>query len=265
MKLLKPVLVMTALWAALVLPMEVQATPCDLVAGEAGRVIEIADGDTVVLDNGIEVRLVGIQAPKLPLGRSGFEPWPLSDEAKAFLSDLVLGKQVRLSYGGRRRDRYDRALAHIHLVDGDNWAQEELLREGFARVYSFADNRACVAELLAFEQASRAISAGIWNDPWYAIRSGDDTFGLIDSFQVIEAQVANAAIIRRRAFLNFGEDYRSDFTVTVAPRDVKLFRSAGIDLSALGGKTIRVRGWIQAYNGPNIVLTHPEQLEISNP
>ncbi len=48
-------------------------------------------------------RLVGIQAPKLPLGRPGFSTWPLAWEAKRALERLVLGQRVTLSFGGRRR------------------------------------------------------------------------------------------------------------------------------------------------------------------
>ena len=42
-----------------------------LEAGETARVVGVVDGDTVVLESGAVVRLVGIQAPKLPLGRPG--------------------------------------------------------------------------------------------------------------------------------------------------------------------------------------------------
>ena len=71
-----------------------------LEAGQTALVIEVVDGDTVVLSNGRQVRLVGIQAPKLPLGRPGFEKWPMADEAKQALSELVLGKNVTLAFGG---------------------------------------------------------------------------------------------------------------------------------------------------------------------
>ena len=45
-------------------------------AVEEARVVEVIDGDTVVLEDGRQVRLVGIQAPKLALGRPGFRAWP---------------------------------------------------------------------------------------------------------------------------------------------------------------------------------------------
>ena len=80
-----------------------------LVLDAVVRVTEIVDGDTVVLADGRQVRLVGIQAPKLPLGRKGFEPWPLAGEAKAALGQLALGRELRLGFGGRRQDRHGRA------------------------------------------------------------------------------------------------------------------------------------------------------------
>ena len=63
-----------------------------LEEGGSGRVVEVVDGDTLVLDDVRQVRLVGIQAPKLPLGRPGFEAWPLGEKSKAALEALVLGR-----------------------------------------------------------------------------------------------------------------------------------------------------------------------------
>ena len=65
-----------------------------------------------------EVRLVGIQAPKLPLNRPNFKEWPLAREAKDELEKLVLNQRVTLSYGGARMDRHGRTLAHLHTDDG---------------------------------------------------------------------------------------------------------------------------------------------------
>ena len=110
------------------------------------------DGDTVVLDDGKEVRLVGIQAPKLPLNRPNFKEWPLAREAKEELEKLILNQRVTLSYGGTRTDRHGRTLAHLHTDDGV-WAQGEMLSRGLARVYTFSDNRAAAPEMMALEAA----------------------------------------------------------------------------------------------------------------
>ncbi len=100
----------------------VQAQPSDLRPGGESRVVAVADGDTLTLEDGRTVRLVGIQTPKLPLGRRGFVAEPLADQAKAALASLTLGKVVRLYYGGRETDRYSRHLAHLYLADG-TWVQ----------------------------------------------------------------------------------------------------------------------------------------------
>lgn len=238
------------------------AVAADLEPGETGLVSRVIDGDTFVLSDGLEVRLIGLQAPKLPLGRPGFATWPLAPEAKSALQQIVLDRTVSLSYGGARRDRYGRALAQAHRADG-LWVQGDMIRRGMARVYSFKDNRVCVSDLLALEMKARDARLGMWRFDGYRVRSVPETFDAIDTFQIVEGRVLSAARIGRRTFLNFGDDWRTDFTATVAPGDHRPFDKDDFDLLALEGKKVRVRGWLTSYNGPNMVITHPEQIEIS--
>lgn len=245
------------------------AAPAGLEWGEQAAVVAVVDGDTVALADGRQVRLVGIQAPKLPLGRAGFEAWPLAEEAKAALAGLALGRTVRLGYDGRRVDRHGRALAHLVLADGADeglWLQRVLLARGLARVYSFPDNRALVAELLEAERAARAAGTGIWADPWYRILGPDDLarelFPRLDSFQIVEGRVIAAEVVGKRGYLNFGDDWKSDFTVSVDPAALRLFDEAGLPVASYQGRRVRVRGWVKSFNGPMIDATHPEQIEV---
>ncbi len=235
--------------------------PDGLVADRTGVVAEIVDGDTLFLEDGTEIRLVGLQAPKLALGRRDFRDWPLADAARDGLAELVLGRRVTLAYGGRRIDRHGRALAHLLREDG-LWVQGAMLEAGLARVYSFEDNRTAVDAMLAAERRARAESRGIWGHPFYAIRSLGETPGLLDSFQIVEGVVLDAAEVRRRVYLNFGPDWRDDFTVSIAPDHVRAFRAAGLEPLDLAGRQVRVRGWIYRRNGPMIDATHPEQIEL---
>ncbi len=244
------------LYVAVVFPAPTQAA--DLEKGRSGRIISVVDGDTVVMQDSSQVRLVGIQAPKLPLGRPGFPTWPLADKARSELEKIVLGKPVELGYGGRRIDRHGRILAHLFTADG-LWVQGEMLRRGLARVYTFADNRKRAAEMYALEKEARDARRGIWGNPYYRIRRPEETSNDIGTFQVVEGTVVDTARIRNRVYLNFGSDWRSDFTVTVPSGAAGMFKR---DLLALKGRKIRVRGWIKSYNGPEIELSHPEQIEI---
>jgi micrococcal nuclease len=105
---------------------------------ETGRVAAILDGETLKLNDGRTVRLIGAKAPSPPLGWRGDDPWPLVEEAKQTLDTLAAGKAVELKYGGGRTDRYGRALAQVFVVSGKErvWLQEELVAKGLARVYS---------------------------------------------------------------------------------------------------------------------------------
>ncbi|MBM3518550.1 MAG: thermonuclease family protein [Alphaproteobacteria bacterium] len=254
------------MWRRLVLLVAVLALggAGPLTPGATGTVASVIDGDTLVLADGTEVRMVGIQAPKLPLGRTHVAEQPYAREAKAALEELCLGKLVRLSYGGLRVDRWGRALAHLY-DDRGRWIQGELLARGLARVYTFRDNRVLAAEMLLREAAARAAGRGIWGDPYFAVRSATETPQFLASFQVVEAVVTAATEVRGRFYLGFGPDWRTDLTATVAPRDRALFAAAAVDLAALAGRRVRVRGWLKSYNGPQIEITHPEQIEIIDP
>mgnify|MGYP003134909368 CR=1 FL=1 len=234
------------------------------------RVTEVLDGDTVYIDppykDGNKIRLVGIQTPKLPLGRKNFPTWPLAPESKKALEDLVLGKQVSLSFTGARRDRYARWLAHLHVADGGSslWVQDEMLKSGMARVYSFPDNRGLVDDMLESERKARQARDGIWALPYYAIRNADAE-ALLDetgTFQIVEGRIIDAAEVKGTVYLNFGQDWRDDFTIAIESRDMKRFSDVNPHPRDWSGRAVRVRGWLIKRNGPMIRATHPEQIEL---
>lgn len=237
----------------------------DLVPGLEARVVAVTDGDTVILDSGDKVRLIGLQAPKLPLGRPDFEAWPLADEAKSYLEELSLGEQVSVRFGGAEQDRHGRVLGHMFIGDDEVWAQQEMLRAGLARVYSFADNRSCLEELYRTEAVARAERAGIWADPYYVIGQADrpDTvMALEGEYALIEGRVLNADLSGSRVYLNFGRDWDTDFTAVIERSALRMFEADGADPLALADALVRVRGWVEDWNGPRIEITHPEQIEV---
>jgi endonuclease YncB( thermonuclease family) len=227
----------------------------------SGTVRAVIDGDTLALESGVEVRLVGIQAPKLPLGRRGMATWPMASEAKQALSDLALGRTLSLSYGGRKIDRHGRLLAHLATADG-SWIQGELLQRGLARVYTFADNRARAAEMLALERTARDARRGIWGNPFYRVLDPEEADRFTGTFQLVEGTVLKAAVVRGRAYLNFGPNWRTDFTVTMSRQALRRHWPRDEAAAAYEGRRVRVRGWLRSYNGPLIEATHPEQIEV---
>ncbi|MBW1741619.1 MAG: thermonuclease family protein [Deltaproteobacteria bacterium] len=78
------------------------------------RVTRVLDGDTIVLDNGETVRLIGVNAPELhhpeiPVQRFG-------EEATEFLKRLAEGFECTLEYEPNNlRDQYGRLLAYVFV------------------------------------------------------------------------------------------------------------------------------------------------------
>jgi endonuclease YncB( thermonuclease family) len=252
--------------AALILSAPVAQACEGLIDGPRGTVTSVTDGDTVVLDSGMVVRLIGTQAPKLPLGRDGFETWPLAAEAKDALEKLVLGKPVRLRYGGERVDRHDRALGQLFVTgEREIWIQRQMVADGFARVYSFPDNRSCLAELMAAEGQARAMALGIWGDPYYMVRRADRPAAILPlsgQYELVEGRVLLADKAGSRIFLNFGRHWKEDFTAVINGPALRMFEKAGLDPLVLSGALVRIRGWVDDNDGPRIEVTHPEQIEV---
>lgn len=254
--------VASAALAALPLP-AFAAAPDSLPEGGRGVIGAVHDGDTIRFKDGtVDIRLVGIQAPKLPQGRRNPAAWPMADESRAALRAMIEAHDITLRLPTTAKDRNGRVLAHLVRDDG-LWIQENMLSEGWARVYTFPDNRLFARELYAAEAKARAARRGLWSHPDYALRRPDPAVLKADigTYQIVEGVVAEAAKVRGRIYLNFGEDYRTDFTASIPPEAVSLFSAAKIDPLKLKGRPVRLRGYIRDFNGPAIDLTHPEQIE----
>ncbi|MGL1922478.1 MAG: thermonuclease family protein [Hyphomicrobiales bacterium] len=240
---------------------------CNLKQGGTDKIVEIVDGDTVILSSGKQVRMVGTQAPKLALSRKKFIDWPLADIAKNELENIALGKDVELKYGGQKIDRHRRILAHLFITDDDGqkiWLQEYMLQQGLARTYSFKDNRSCIYNLYAAEDQARKANKNIWNQKYYDIIQATDLKKLNKehgTYQLIEGKLLKFEYRYGQLYFNFGSDYRTDFTINVRKANRLAFAQSKLDFSALVGKTIRIRGWLEQRGGPMIEATHPEQLE----
>jgi micrococcal nuclease len=229
--------------------------------GESGVVASIIDGDSFVLDSGLEVRLAQIEAPRVRPG----DTW--GPQATATLERLLKGKRVELRYGGLRRDRRGRAIAQVFIPQGIGreavWVQTELLRTGTARVHTYADNRAAIAELWGAEREARRAGRGVWSAPAYQVRFATPAAlqGGIGSFQLAEGKVESASQRGTVIFLNFGTDNKTDVTAVIPERSFSMWPGGAQELLALQGRNIRVRGYVRNSNGPALWIDHPEQIE----
>ncbi len=268
-----------------------------LERGESSKISQIIDGDTLMLESGLRVTLTGIEAP--------YGDGAYAQQARQTLSELALGRQARLAYGGVRRqrsfrraddarataapgtpaqdDRGETALAQVFVQSEGGrwiWLQQEMLRRGAAWARPRKDNLARAEQLAAIETQARAAHAGLWALPDYRPRtvaaieqeSFPDESCYRGPFRIVEGVVRDVAesdarpasegrrASSARVYLNFGEDYHTDFTVALYGESVTAW--SGPPFASYKGQRVRVRGHVIARNGPLMCADNPMQIEV---
>jgi micrococcal nuclease len=238
-----------------------------LTPGPARTVVRIIDGETVGLDDGGELRLIGALAPRAIDVGAAPGAWPWEGKARDALRALVLGKSVELGFGSERVDRYGRLQAQVQLIDGDQrrWLQGHLLAQGLARAATVAGNRACANELLAAEHAARETRRGLWAEAAYQVRQADRPAELPryrTTFQVVEGGIARVAVVRGVVHLNFDRNWRQGFSASLRNADRGLLGLLAGAPKALEGRRVRVRGWIEGRDRAAIDLSTGGLIEV---
>lgn len=123
------------------------------------KVVEVIDGDTIVLENGEKVRYIGIDTSELNTERGDPECFAL--EAKKANERLVLGKKVKLEKDVSERDKYGRLLRYVYV--DDIFVNEYLVKQGYARAVSFPPDIKYQEKLLQAERQAREKNKGLWN------------------------------------------------------------------------------------------------------
>ncbi len=127
---------------------------------EQAHVQRVIDGDTVVLDDGTRVRLIGINAPEIENRNFGHRGDPYGEEAKQILKQMVEGKVVDLQDGPEKKDKYDRRLAYIYLPD-HFFVNQNLIEVGAAEAYRKFDHP-FRSEFIEIEKQAKQKNIGLW-------------------------------------------------------------------------------------------------------
>ena len=241
----------------------------------AGRVDEFAsvgyvhDGDTVHLEDGRKIRLIGINTPEL--ARDSKPAQAFSQAARKYLKKAIAAQdnRVALVYGEERHDRHNRTLAHLYSPDGDNF-QAQLLPRGLAAAIAHPPNLAnteCYAEQ---ENTARCAGRGIWSDPEHAVLEAADLSAGNTGFHLVSGTVEHISESSRGTWL-----FVEQLMIGIRRDDLDEFDQA--ELLSLKGKRVTVRGWLQRSNKKQtkkkfrnsrtvnyfMHLRHPSSIEIN--
>ena len=103
----------------------------------AHSVTKVIDGDTVIIDEKVTIRLIGIDTPELHHPQKPVMYF--AEQAHEFVKELCEGKKVKVEYDeanavNKHLDKYGRTLAYLYLEDG-TFINAEIVKQGYGFCY----------------------------------------------------------------------------------------------------------------------------------
>jgi micrococcal nuclease len=160
------VLLLALLQAGCDVEITTEPTEASSASGDEGvRVVRVVDGDTIIVEiDGREERLryIGVDTPETVQPNTPVECF--GKEASAENARLVEGKRVELERDVGNRDRFDRLLRYVYVVeDGQRiFVNEALVANGFAYASTFPPDVKHEDTLRAAQREARDNDRGLW-------------------------------------------------------------------------------------------------------
>lgn len=222
-------------------------------SSEIVTVTAVIDGDTLILDDGRRVRLVGVNCPEQGHGKRPDEPWAAA--ATDYTRARLLNKKVRLGYGPQRQDRHGRTLARIYTQDGQD-IQAGLLQRGLASTIAIAPNVDHADAYLRIERDARRQASGLWGDAYYRPKLAQGLSLKTRGFHFVRGRVQRIGKSRRNIYL----DLSDRFSIRVSRKSWQQYWTD--EPKDWLGTFVEVRGWVRLYNNQlHTTISHPAMLE----
>lgn len=229
---------------------------------EISFVSQVIDPYTLLLEDGRMIHLVGLNFPDY----NPHEPGEISVTALRILRDMLEGREVNLYQTSKKNfgriNRMGHDIAQVERRDDNVWIQGSMVYLGLANVRTTKHNSEMADQLYKFENTARFKKLGLWAVNNFDVIAPKDTADNLESFRIVEGKIVTATLKKNWIYLNFGNDWRTDFTVAISPSDRRTFSEASLDPLQWSGETVRVRGWIVAYNGPYMEINHVQAIEL---
>lgn len=223
------------------------------------RVKAVYDGDTVLLENGEKIRLIGVNTPEK--ARHGRPAEPGAEQATRRLRQLLReqGNILKLRFDTEKMDKYDRLLAHAFLDNGQS-VTAWLLQQGLGVRIGIPPNlwnQSCYRQA---EQLARQAKRGLWrpSGPLGKLPLSKNLPARTKGFRIVEGRVLNVSKSRKSVWLNLS----GRLSLRIAKSDMLYFRNR--PPQSYIKKYVLVRGWIHPGKQGSLLmrLRHPTDIEI---
>lgn len=251
-----------AMGAAFIVPAPVFAQTSDACLPREGQTVRIV----AVTERG-ELRLADERLARLPGLDPGADilPAPVWQRQLATLRADLQGQSFLIDAGQGLADRWGRVAIHARGSGHGESLHALLVKDGRARVLPSDANETCQRFLLGLEAAARRGKVGIWREPAMRVIPARETEAVKAQqgrYALVEGKVLSVNARAQRTYVNFGRYFTRDFSVTIARRQRGNLEKAGISLSSLRDKTVRVRGIVGGRMAPQIDIMSPAQIEV---
>lgn len=228
-----------------------------------GVVAAVDDHADIVLTNGERLRLADVHLP-----RRG-EERQLSRDLLQHLRGSLVDKSISY-YETGRRDRYDRLPVHLFTADQQS-VQRDLMHAALAvflpdpmtkkNIGLSCYVKALTGLLLEDERKARHSHEQLASAASVFDAESGRLWAMRGEFAIVQGVITDIKVTKRGAFVNFGEDWKQDFTAVLSKPVMLSFENQKKILSRFVGKRVQVRGFLDLYNGPSMRIDHLAQME----
>ena len=226
------------------------------VATHLIHIKKIIDGDTLILDDGARIRLIGINAPEIKNKKYHRKAEPFADQAKRTLTQLLQHRPIKATYDTERKDKYQRHLLHLYNAKQQN-INALMLEKGMAFLASTPPNVALVECYQLAQRNAQKKKNGLWKHaPIHAsaIKRPKYTKGFISAQGII----TDITRTKKSIWLTLSPQT----TIRIAKRDWKWFDSLPIETWLQ--QSAMVNGYFHWYNDQAVImLRHPSMISLA--
>ncbi len=218
------------------------------------RVRKVVDGDTLLLDGGEKIRLIGINTPEVQSRYRQSQPG--GEVARDWLQHTLRNPTVWLQYDAQQFDKYDRRLAHVFLESGQ-YLNALLLEQGLAMLTLIPPNLLYADVLIQAQHSAEQKKRGIWQMPDYQAQH----FRIFDAAKSYSDwqrwELTARRLFETRKYMNLMVS--ESLLISIPKAQLGLFPP----LESYLNKPLEARGWLRKQGKQQrLYIQHPSALMV---
>jgi len=215
------------------------------------NVIGVSKNGLLQLDDGTNVKIKNMYVPS-----------EMHKEYSSYINSIIGSDSVEAVVVDASKDLYNNSIVD-DIKAGGGSVYKKLLSGGYVLNYNIEDI-AVDKEIVEAENNARNLQIGLWSRDKQIFLSRAEietnTKNHVNKFKVVKGRVKRVKLVKNNMYINFADDWKTDFTVKIAKENLGNF--AGYQIEDLVNKEVIVKGWVEYYYGPAIEVYNQSHINI---